>query len=48
MPKQSYTNWEKMITIQERDRKLKVEGGLYYAWRGGGGFDYDDDEWTCL
>jgi hypothetical protein len=34
-----------MIIGQERDGKLKAEGGMCYAWRGGGGFDdYDDDD----
>jgi hypothetical protein len=39
-----------MIRVQEGDGQLKVEGGLYYAWRGGGGdgFKNDDDEWICL
>lgn len=38
-----------MITVQEGDGKLKVEGGLCYAWRGVGCFDNDDDdEWICL
>jgi hypothetical protein len=37
-----------MITVQEGDGKLKVEGGLCYAWRGGGFDNDDDDEWICL
>ena len=37
-----------MITVQDANGKLKVEGGLCCAWRGGGGFDNDDDEWICL
>jgi hypothetical protein len=39
-----------MITLQDADGKLKVEGGFCYAWRGGGGDFYNDDdnEWICL